>query len=114
MKLLICGSRTIKNVDFDKYMPDNVDVIITGGAKGVDLAAMQYAKDKGISTVTVRPEYGIYGKAAPIRRNEKMVDMADAVLVIWDGLSKGSKYTADYAKRQNKALTVIKTDTTED
>ncbi len=37
-----------------------------------------------------------------------MVDMADAVLVVWDGYSKGTEYTVKYAKKVNKPITVIK------
>jgi hypothetical protein len=36
-----------------------------------------------------------------------MVDLADAVLVIWDGTSRGSKHTADYARKKGKPLTVV-------
>ena len=33
--------------------------------------------------------------------------MADEVLVIWDGVSRGSKHTADYARKRGKPLTVV-------
>jgi hypothetical protein len=36
-----------------------------------------------------------------------MVEMADAVLVIWDGHSKGTQYTLKYAKKMNRAVTLI-------
>ena len=36
-----------------------------------------------------------------------MVDMADAVLIVWDGVSRGTKYTLDYAKKQNKPILLI-------
>ena len=48
-----------------------------------------------------------YGRAAPLKRNEQMVDLADSVLVIWDGRSKGTEYTIKYSKRVGKPLTVI-------
>ena len=44
---------------------------------------------------------------APLKRNEKMVDMADAVLVVWDGSSKGAEYTLKYAKKMNKPTTLV-------
>ena len=106
MKLLIAGSRSITSFDLSPYVPDEVDLIITGGAKGIDTLAEAYAKERGIPTLTVKPRYEKYGRAAPILRDEEMVDMADAVLVIWDGVSRGSKHTADYACKKGKPLTV--------
>lgn len=55
----------------------------------------------------LRPRYDLYGRAAPLKRNEQMVDMADEVLVIWDGHSRGTKYTLNYIKKQNKKTTLI-------
>ena len=43
----------------------------------------------------------------PIKRNEVMVDIADAVLIIWDGISRGSMYTLKYAQKKNKTLNLI-------
>ena len=39
-----------------------------------------------------------------------MVEYSDEVLIIWDGTSKGTKYTADYAKKMNKKLIEIRVD----
>ena len=107
MKLLIAGSRSITSFDLSSYVPDGVDLIITGGAKGVDALGGQYARQREIPTVTVRPAYEKYGRAAPIRRDEEMVDMADIVLVVWDGASRGSKHTADYARKRGKQLLLV-------
>lgn len=107
MKLLIAGSRSITSFDLSPYIPADADLIITGGAKGVDTLAEAYARERGIPTVTVKPCYERYGRAAPIRRDEEMVDMADEVLVIWDGVSRGSKHTADYARKRGKPLIVV-------
>lgn len=42
-----------------------------------------------------------------MHRNREMVEIADRVLVIWDGISRGSKYTAAYAKELGKPLTAV-------
>ena len=104
MKLLIAGSRSITEFDLTPHIPADVDLIITGGAKGVDALGEQYAREHGIPTVTVKPIYEKYGRAAPLRREEEMVDMADAVLVVWDGVSRGSRHTAEYARKRGKRL----------
>lgn len=108
MKLLIAGSRGIENFDISKYIPDNVDTIITGGAKSIDSLAEEFADKHKLSKIILRPQYKIYGKAAPLKRNEEMVLMADKILIVWDGKSKGTQYTINYAKKHNKDLTILK------
>ena len=107
MKLLIVGSRSISEFDLSPYVASDVDTVISGGAGGVDTLAEQYADKHKLSKYIIRPRYELYGRAAPLRRNEEMVDMADAVLIIWDGHSKGTQYTLKYAKKTHKAVRLI-------
>ena len=107
MKILIAGSRSIKEFDLQKYIPEGVDLVIAGGAEGIDTVAENYADKKRISKLILRPKYELYGRAAPLKRNEEMIDISDFVLVIWDGKSKGSKYTIEQAKKKSKELLVI-------
>ena len=110
MKLLIVGSRSITDFDLSKYIPSQTDLIISGGATGVDSRAETYADQHKISKLILRPKYHLYGKAAPIKRNEQMVDLADEILIIWDGLSRGAQSTLNYAKKKNKSFMLIQTE----
>ena len=107
MKLLIVGSRSITDFDLSPYITKEVDTIISGGAGGIDSLAEEYADFHRLSKHIIRPRYDLYGRAAPLKRNEQMVDIADAVLVIWDGSSKGTQYTLKYTKKMNKPLTLV-------
>lgn len=107
MKLLIVGSRSIQNFDLAPFVSKDVDTIISGGANGVDTLAEEYADKNRLTKLIMRPAYARYGKGAPLKRNEEMVKLADAVLVIWDGKSRGTKYTAEFAKKEGKPVTVI-------
>ncbi len=107
MRLLVVGSRSIKAFDLSPYISADADTIISGGADGIDTLAEQYADVHRLSKHIIRPRYDLYGRIAPIKRNEQMVDMADAVLVIWDGHSKGTQYTLKYATKTNKPITLI-------
>ena len=64
MKLLIVGSRNITDIDVSIYIPQGVDLIISGGANGVDQLAEQYADKNRISKLIIRPRYDLYGRAA--------------------------------------------------
>jgi hypothetical protein len=107
MKILIIGSRSVKKFDLFPYVGANVDMIISGGANGIDTIAEEYADKHKISKLIIRPRYDLYGRAAPIKRNEEMVDLADEIIVIWDGTSKGTKYSIDYAEKKGKKVNLI-------
>lgn len=107
MKILIVGSRSIKEFDLSEYVPKETELIISGGASGVDSIAEEFADKHRISKLIMYPKYEIYGRAAPLKRNEIIVDIADEVLIIWDGKSRGTKHTADYAKKKNKKVHLI-------
>ncbi|MBE6662786.1 MAG: DUF2493 domain-containing protein [Ruminococcaceae bacterium] len=107
MKLLIVGSRGIEDFSLGDYIPKEVEWIISGGASGVDALAEQYADEHKLSKLILRPQYDRYGRAAPLKRNKEMVELCDEVLVIWDGVSHGTKYTIECAKRKNKPLRVV-------
>ncbi len=107
MKLMIAGSRSITNIDISRYIPEDTTVIISGGAIGVDTLAERYADARRMSKIIIRPQYGLYGRSAPLKRNDEMIAMCDKVLVFWDGKSRGTKYTIDHAKKAGKPVRVI-------
>ena len=107
MKLLVAGSRSIKDYDLEKHIPSGVTMIITGGADGIDRIAEEYADKKHISKLILRPQYELYGRGAPLKRNEKMTELCDIALIIWDGQSKGTKYTLSYAGKIGKKVILI-------
>jgi predicted Rossmann fold nucleotide-binding protein DprA/Smf involved in DNA uptake len=107
VNLLIVGSRSIKEYDLKEYVPKGTTMIITGGADGIDTLAEKLADEMRLSKLIMRPQYNLYGRAAPLKRNEKMVELCDAALIIWDGKSKGTKYTAEYAKKLGKSVILV-------
>ena len=106
MKIAIVGSRGVVINDFEEYIGD-CEEIISGGAKGVDSCIEEYAKNNGIKMTVILPEYNLYGRAAPIVRNKKIVDLADKIIVFWDGQSKGSLSVIKYAEKIGKECKVV-------
>ena len=112
MNLLIVGSRSIQECDLEKYIPEETTLIITGRAQGIDTLAESYADKKHLSKLILRPQYHLYGRSAPPKRNEKMVELCDAALIIWDGVSKGTAYTINCAKKMGKKVILLEYDGT--
>ena len=107
MKLAIIGSRFLCDIIIDAYIPSNVSEIVSGGAKGIDLLAKNYASRKGIAYTEFLPNYKLYGRGAPIKRNEEIARYADKCIAFWDGSSKGTEYTVNFFKKLEKQVTVI-------
>ena len=107
MKLAIIGSRGVIAKNMEQYIPKNVTEIVSGGAKGVDTCAREYALEQGIRLTVFLPEYEKYKKGALLKRNLQIIDYADEVLAFWDGKSRGTKFVIDQCQKRNKKVTVI-------
>ena len=106
MKVAIIGSRKLIDVEVSKYIPENVTEIISGGAKGIDTLAEEWADKNGIPKTIIKPEYERYKRGAPLKRNEKIVERADIIIALWNGESRGTKFTIDYAKKLQKEVKI--------
>ena len=106
MKIAVIGSRNICEVNVGAYL-EGCEEVVSGGAIGVDSCAAEYAKEKGLKLTLFLPQYERYGHAAPIVRNQQIVDYADRVVAFWDGSSKGTMSVIRYAKRVGKPCEVI-------
>ena len=107
MKIALIGSRNLIVKDLGRYLPENVTEIVSGGARGIDTCAREYAKSHGIKLTEFLPEYEKYGRSAPLKRNLKIIDYADLIIAFWDGQSRGTKFVIDNCKKRNKKVTVI-------
>lgn len=100
MKIAVIGSRNLSVINLGRYLPEGVMEIVSGGAKGIDTCAKQYALLNKIRLTEFLPEYHKYGKGTPLKRNLKIIDYADQVIAFWDGKSRGTKYVIDTCKRK--------------
>lgn len=118
IRVIIAGSRTIKNYDVlveaVKSSGFKITTVISGAAYGVDKLGERYAKENGINLEVYPANWdNLSSKGAVIRynrqgkpynaiaghtRNELMATKADALILLHDGLSSGS---LDMLKRAN-------------
>lgn len=101
MKCIIAGSRsitnylTVANAVAKSGWADKITEVVSGQAIGVDTLGEHWAKSEGIPVKpfpVTKEDYRIYGRyQAPKIRNTRMAEYGDALIVVWDGESGGSK-----------------------
>jgi hypothetical protein len=105
MKVIVAGSRTItdyKTVACTIAASNlQIDELISGGAKGVDSLGERYANYHGIPIKQFLADWNLYGKKAGYLRNKQMAEYADALILVWNGKSKGSGHMKELAKKAN-------------
>lgn len=109
MKLIIAGSRNhwVPKAFLDEFfMWRNLtpEEIVSGGARGIDRDGEDYANDRSIKLTIFDADWDTHGKAAGPIRNKQMAEYADALLLIWDGSSPGSKSMQTEMFRLNKPV----------
>lgn len=112
MVVLVCGSRIDKTEEPKRYATAEwaidialssipVTFIVSGGAKGPDTIAENWAKRNDVPVSVFLPDWKGLGRRAGIVRNDQMLDTKpDLVLAFWDGQSKGTKHTIDQARKR--------------
>lgn len=107
MKVAIIGSRGLENIEIEEYLPKGVTEIVSGGAKGVDTIAKEYALKNNIKLTEFKPDYKRYLKGAPLKRNLQIIEYSDMVIAIWDGKSKGTKFVIENCPKEKLKLFLI-------
>lgn len=92
MRVAVIGSRGLIVNDLEKYLPEGATEIVSGGARGIDTCAHNYAVAHGLKLTEFLPEYDKYGRQAPLIRNITIIKNSDIVLAFWDGSSHGTKF----------------------
>lgn len=134
-RVLICGSRDASPfmLDIAHYAVQRAKVkrliVTVGDASGVDAQVVQSCIDLDVpfvcfgitpvprikdlvieNYIQVHP-YGqrswIYGY---LQRDKVMVNCSDTVFGIWNGVSRGTKYTCDYAEKLGKEVYIRRVD----
>lgn len=113
MRLIIAGSRTlfpeldlIEALIHQFQLFQDVTEVVSGGAIGVDSCGETWAKIMGqVEVKRFRPDYKKYsGSVAPKMRNQEMAEYSDALLLIWDGKSRGSLNMKENMQKLGKPI----------
>lgn len=116
-RLVIAGSRSFQNYPalaaaVDQYLqklaPKKPVVIVSGTARGADRLGEQYARQKGYQLEEYPANWHYFGRAAAIKRNAQMAEIANAAIVFWDGQSAGAQNMIESAQAQGIPCEVIR------
>lgn len=107
MRVAVIGSRGLTVPNLGDYLPEGTTEIVSGGARGVDTSAAQYARENGLKLTEFLPDYPQFGRRAPLLRNLTIIENADLVLAFWDGTSHGTKYVIDNCKKRGIPLRIL-------
>lgn len=113
MKLAIVGSRDIVELDLDYWVNNYYDLsliteIVSGGARGVDALAKEFALRKGIPIKEFLPDYQRYGRGAPVRRNYLIAQHCDFMLAFpRKGGGGGTGIAIEQARALKKKVVVV-------
>lgn len=114
IKLVVAGGRDFEDYELlSKHLDDiskNYEIleIVSGTAQGADTLGERYARAHNIPIKRFPAYWNKYGRSAGYIRNKQMVEYADAVLVFWNGTSRGTKLTIDLAVRYHRKRRVIR------
>ena len=107
MKVAVIGSRNLQVEHLEAFIPPDATEIVSGGAKGIDACAQEFALENEIKLTEFLPDYDQYGKSAPLRRNIQIIEYSDLVLAFWDGKSRGTKHVIDTCKERGIPIKVF-------
>lgn len=86
-------------------------VIVSGDAAGVDTAAIRKAERHGYLVCRCpvpRQAWVTRGRGVAMVRNLLMVEISHAVIALWNGISPGTKATAEMAQKAGKLAGVVR------
>jgi hypothetical protein len=110
MRVLVCGGRDFTNIAVIWRFMDRLNAetpiteIITGGQRGADTIANEWAKTKPIKRYISKADWTTYGRAAGPKRNARMLEWNPDVVIAFPG----GTGTADMvAKAKNAGIRII-------
>ena len=116
--LAVVGSRAFTNY---RLLCDTLDalrltqpvrLIVSGGARGADQLAEQYARENELPLKVLRPQWrdanGKLDRGAGLKRNADIVAAADTVVAFWDGISTGTRDSIRKSEASGKDLRIVR------
>jgi YspA, cpYpsA-related SLOG family len=111
MKIAIVGSRDFPQLERVDAFVDALspgDVVVSGGARGVDSRAERRARARGLEVVIIPADWDRHGRSAGFKRNHDIIAAADRVAAFWDGTSRGTAHSIQLARKAGKRVDIFR------
>jgi len=112
MRTIIAGSRTCDDPQHLlaalQQLPWVPTTVISGTARGADRLGEQWAFKNRVPIEKYPADWDKYGNSAGYKRNVEMAKVAEALIALWDGESKGTSHMIDIAKSHGLKVVVFK------
>lgn len=112
MKTVIAGGRKFNDYEYLFKclfsLKDEITEVISGCASGADTLGERWAIENNKLIIKMPADWNRYGKSAGAIRNKQMADIADFVIVFWDGESRGSAHMIETAEKMKLRLEIFK------
>ena len=113
MRLAVVGSRDFLDYDYlkrsllDTFPLEEVEEIVSGGARGADNLAERFAREHNIPVMVFPADWKRLGRKAGPIRNADIVRRADVIAAFWDGRSRGTKNSISLARKAGKKTVIF-------
>ena len=95
MKVIVAGSRDItdRQLVWGAIERSGFEIteLVSGCCRGVDECGNEWALRNGVAMNLFGADWDKHGAAAGPIRNQAMANYADALVLVWDGKSRGSQ-----------------------
>lgn len=105
MRTIIAGSRSL--VSYETLLlaiaefPFTITTVISGTARGVDELGERWAEENNTPLECYPADWAKFGRRAGYVRNEQMAQVAEGALILWDGMSPGTKHMINTCEHVN-------------
>lgn len=116
VRLIIAGGRDFEDYDtlvqecdqkLSRLASTHHITIISGGARGADTLALNYASDRNYETVIMLADWDTHGKSAGYIRNSEMAETGTHLIAFWDTCSRGTKHMIETARKRGLLVHVV-------
>lgn len=99
MRTIIAGPRDCEDYELlcvaVQLSEFDISEVVSGHARGVDSMGERWAREHGVPIKVFPAEWNKYGNTAGPKRNLQMAEYAEGAILLWDGLSRGTRSMRD-------------------
>lgn len=116
-RIIIAGSRSCPEKDLQLSLKiatviknmDYKDIeVVSGTCKGADKFGENFAEQVSVGVKRFPADWSKYGKGGGVIRNREMAEYGTHLILLWDGVSKGSYNMLQLAKEYKLKIRIIK------